>query len=66
MKYFFVCVYLTTVEAQPRLLAMCEHLPEGDSKHPCVCSMGERSSLKTLWSAPVVRKKNTHTHTSIR
>lgn len=45
-------VYLAPVEAQPRLLAVCEHLPQGDSKHPRVCGVGERPGLQTLWSAP--------------
>lgn len=33
---------------------MCEHLPESDSKHPCICSMGKRSGLQTLWGTPGV------------
>lgn len=45
-------VYLAPIKAQPRLLAMREHLPESDSKHPCVCGVGERSGLQTLWGAP--------------
>lgn len=45
-------VYLAPVEAQPRLLAMGEHLPQGNSKHPRVCGMGERPGLQTLWSTP--------------
>ena len=47
-----VNVHLASVEAQPGLLAVCEHLPESDSKHPGVCSVGERSGLQTLWGAP--------------
>lgn len=45
-------VYLAPVEAQPRLLAVREHLPQGNSEHPRVCCVGERPGLKTLWSTP--------------
>lgn len=50
-------VYLAPVEAQPRLLAVCEHLPQGNSKHPCVCGVGKRPGLQTLWSAPKTAQK---------
>lgn len=45
-------VYLAAIKTQPRLLAMCEHLPESNTKHPCVCSMGECPRLQTLWGTP--------------
>ncbi len=54
-----VCVYLAPIKTQPRLLAMCEHLPESDSKHPCVCGMGECAGLQTLRGAPA-SERNTN------
>lgn len=45
-------VYLAAVEAQPGLLAVREHLPQGHAEHPRVRGVGERPGLQTLWSAP--------------
>lgn len=45
-------VYLAPVEAQPGLLAVGEHLPQGHAEHPGVRGVGERPGLQTLWSAP--------------
>lgn len=45
-------VYLAPVEAQPGLLAVGEHLPQGHAEHPRVRGVGERPGLQTLWSAP--------------
>lgn len=50
---------LAPVEAQPRLLAVSEHLPQGNSEHPRVCGVGEGPGLQALWSAPETPQKQT-------
>lgn len=44
--------HLTPIEAQPRLLAVGEHLPQGDAKHPGVGGVGEGARLQRLRSTP--------------
>lgn len=54
----YVCVHLASIKAQPRLLPVCEHLPQSDSEHPCVRSMGECSSLEALRGTPATGQTN--------
>lgn len=43
---------LAAVEAEPRLLAVTEHLPQRHTKHPGITGMREGSGLQALWSTP--------------
>lgn len=44
--------HLTAIEADPGLLAVGEHLPQRDPKHPGVAGMGEGARLQALWGTP--------------
>lgn len=55
------CVHLAPIKAQPRLLSVCEHLPQSDSKHPRVSGVREGSSLQALWGAPAREQTSTMT-----
>lgn len=44
--------HLTAIEANPGLLAISEHLPQCDPKHPGVTSMGEGTCLQALGGTP--------------
>jgi hypothetical protein len=43
---------LTAIEANPGLLAIGEHLPQCDPKHPGVAGMGESPCLQALRGTP--------------
>lgn len=47
--------YLTAVEAEPRLLTVGAHLPQGHPEHPRVRSVGKRACLQALWGTPDAR-----------
>lgn len=44
--------HLTAIEANPGLLAVGEHLPQRDPKHPGVAGVGEGTCLQALWGTP--------------
>lgn len=44
--------HLTAIEANPGLLAIGEHLPQRDPKHPGVAGVGEGACLQALWGTP--------------
>lgn len=44
--------HLTAVETNPGLLAIGEHLPQCDPKHPGITGMGEGTCLQALRSTP--------------
>ena len=50
--YMGVCLYLATIEAQPWLLSVSEHLPQRDPKHPRVAGVGEGPGLQALRGTP--------------
>lgn len=55
--------YLTTIQAQPRLLSISKHFPQRHAKHPRVRGMRKSACLQALWGTPwqITRKQNQST-----